>query len=43
MALALALFDDPEALAPDVHFFTASKLGWVTTGDLPAYAEWVPD
>ena len=43
MALALALFDDPEALTPDAHFFTGFKLGWVETGGLPAYPEWAPD
>jgi|SRR6185312_13223609 len=43
VALALALFDDPEALAPDAHFFTASKLGWVRCDDLPSHAEWAPD
>ena len=43
MALALALFDDPEALTPDAHFFTDFKIGWVETGDLPAYPEWAPD
>jgi hypothetical protein len=43
MALALALFDDPQALTPDAHFFTGSKLGWVATGDLPTYPEWAPD
>jgi hypothetical protein len=43
LALALALFDDPETLTPDAHFFTGSKLGWVATGDLPSYAEWAPD
>jgi hypothetical protein len=43
VALALACFDDPDALAPDCHFFTASKLGWVATGDLPTYEEWAPD
>ena len=43
MALALALFDDPQALTPDAHFFTEFKLGWVETGGLPAYPEWAPD
>jgi hypothetical protein len=43
MALALALFDDPEALTPDAHFFTDFKIGWVETGALPAYPEWAPD
>ena len=42
VALALACFDDPDALSPDCHFFTGSKLGWVTTGDLPAHGEWPP-
>jgi len=43
VALALACFDDPEALAPDAHFFTDSKLSWVSTGDLPAWGQWAPD
>ena len=43
MALALALFDDPQALTPDAHFFTGFKLCWVETGGLPAYPEWAPD
>ena len=44
MALALALFDDPNALTPDAHFFTESKIGWLKFGDgLPQYAEWAPD
>ena len=30
--------DDPAAVAPDVHIFTASKLGWVTLPDsVPAF------
>jgi hypothetical protein len=44
VALALALFDDPEALKPDAHFFTDFKIGWMTLGDdLPSYREWAPD
>ncbi|HEX3915926.1 MAG TPA: GFA family protein [Caulobacteraceae bacterium] len=43
VALALACFDDPEALTPDAHFFTGSKLSWVATGDLPPWSEWAPD
>jgi hypothetical protein len=43
-ALALALFDDPEALTPDAHFFTQSRIGWAEGLDaLPSYAEWAPD
>jgi hypothetical protein len=31
--------DNPDALAPDVHIFTASKQAWVTLSDnVPAYA-----
>jgi hypothetical protein len=30
--------DDPSAIAPDVHIFTRSKLGWVTLPDsVPAF------
>jgi hypothetical protein len=30
--------DEPRAVAPDVHIFTRSKLGWVTLpGDVPAF------
>jgi hypothetical protein len=43
LALALALFDEPQALTPDAHFFTDFKLGWSETGALPAYGEWAPD
>ncbi|MGH6955038.1 MAG: GFA family protein [Caulobacteraceae bacterium] len=43
-ALALALFDDPDALTPDAHFFTASRIGWAARLDsLPSYEEWAPD
>lgn len=32
--------DGPDALAPDVHIFTASKQPWVTlSGDVPSYTE----
>lgn len=44
LALALALFDDPEALRPDAHFFTESKVSWMCFDDgLPQYPEWPPD
>jgi hypothetical protein len=30
--------DEPRAVAPDVHIFTRSKVGWVTLpGDVPAF------
>lgn len=43
IALALAAFDDPDALRPDCHFMTAYKIGWMNVDDLPAYPEWGPD
>lgn len=44
MALSIAAFDDPDALAPDCHMWTSSKVGWLRFGDgLPQYAEWPPD
>jgi hypothetical protein len=43
MALPLAAFDDPGALEPECHFFTASKAPWLTLDDdLPQYEEWPP-
>ena len=33
--------DDPDALPPDVHIFTASKQPWVVLSpDAPAFAEY---
>ena len=43
LALALALFDDPDDLEPDAHFFTDFKIGWAETSGLPSYPEWAPD
>lgn len=44
VALALALFDAPDALTPDAHFFTDFRIGWTPLGDaLPSYGEWAPD
>ena len=43
IGVALALFDDPDGLEPDCHFFTASKLAWVRIDDdLPQYPGWPP-
>lgn len=33
----VATLDDPAALPPDVHIFTASKLPWVETNGAPAF------
>jgi hypothetical protein len=43
MALALALFDDPEALQPDAQFFREFGLAWAQIDALPSYPEWAPD
>jgi hypothetical protein len=41
--VALALFDDPNALQPDCHFWTSSKVSWMTINDnLPQYPESPP-
>jgi hypothetical protein len=41
--IALAAFDDPNALPPECHFFVSSKIGWVRLNDdLPQYPEWPP-
>jgi hypothetical protein len=29
VGIALAAFDDPNALPPECHFFVSSKIGWV--------------
>ena len=43
VAVGLASFDDPNALAPECHTFVASKLAWVRLNDdLPQYPEWPP-
>jgi hypothetical protein len=43
VGLALAAFDDPDALQPDCHFMFAYKVGWMIPGDgLPQYPEWPP-
>jgi hypothetical protein len=43
MSLALAAFDQPCDLAPECHFFVASKLPWVRLNDdLPQYPELPP-
>jgi len=35
--------DEPDALAPDVHIFTASKQPWIMlSGEVPAYAGFYP-
>jgi hypothetical protein len=43
MGIALAAFDDPNALPPECHFFVSSKIGWVRLNDdLPQYPEAPP-
>jgi hypothetical protein len=43
VGIALAAFDDPNALPPECHFFVSSKIGWVRLNDdLPQYREWPP-
>ena len=43
VGIALAAFDDPNALPPECHFFVSSKIGWVRLNDdLPQYPEWPP-
>jgi hypothetical protein len=43
VGVALAAFDDPNALTPECHFFTASKVGWLRINDeLPQYPAWPP-
>ena len=43
ISLALAAFDEPNALTPDCHFFVASKIAWVRlSDDLPQYPEFPP-
>jgi hypothetical protein len=43
VGIALAAFDDPDALAPECHFFVSSKISWVRLNDdLPQYPEWPP-
>lgn len=43
VAISLATLDDPDALAPDMHIFTATKLAWLQLdGGLPQYPERPP-
>ena len=44
IGFGLAVFDHPDELAPECHFFVASKIGWVRINDdLPQYPEWAPN
>lgn len=41
--VSLATLDEPNALAPEMHIWTAHKLAWLVLGDgLPQYEEWKP-
>lgn len=43
IAVALATLDDPAALAPTMHIFTATQVPWLVLGDgLPRYPEGAP-
>ncbi|WP_421933519.1 GFA family protein [Phenylobacterium sp.] len=43
IAIALATLDDPDAIAPDMHIFTSTKLAWLKLDDgLPQYLERPP-
>ncbi len=43
IGVALAAFDEPNALAPECHIFVASKLAWVRINDdLPQYDDRAP-
>ena len=43
IALSIALFENPDAFAPECHFFVESRLAWVELGDgLPQYPQWPP-
>ena len=38
--IRVGTLDNPDALSPDAHIFTASKQAWVAlSGDMPVYAE----
>ena len=44
IAISLASLDDPDALAPDMHIWTSSKLAWLRLADgLPQYPETPPE
>ena len=43
IAISLPTLDDPNALAPEMHIFTSSKLAWLKLDDaLPQYLERPP-
>jgi hypothetical protein len=43
LSITVASLDEPQALTPDVQFWTSSRIGWVERlGELPSYAEWPP-
>ncbi|HEY9217381.1 MAG TPA: GFA family protein [Phenylobacterium sp.] len=43
LAVSLATFDDPGAVAPDMHFFTSTKLPWLELADgLPQFPDRPP-
>jgi hypothetical protein len=40
--VALATFDDPQAVAPQAHIWVSEKLGWVSLDDgLPQHGQGV--
>ena len=43
LGVSLATLDDPEAIRPEMHIWTSSRLGWVRFDDgLPQYPEASP-
>lgn len=43
ISVNVATFDDPDAVAPDMHIWTSAKIGWVKLDDgLPQYPEGHP-
>ncbi len=43
MGIAIAAFDDPDALPPECHMFVAAKVGWIRLNDdLPQHPALAP-